>query len=1433
MKKKSPNSFLRIICSSVLLLAGIDAFAQTPTISSFSPASGPLGTTVIITGINFNTTSASNTVFFGATQATSVTATSGTQLIVAVPKGANYQYISVTNRGTGLTAYSAAPFIVTFFSNGAADFTTDATVNPAGAILTYRMALGDLNADGKPDLVVVDNNEGTHSVSTPNVQGNSNVYVFLNTSSPGGIISYTLNNTLALTINNGPGYYTIGVAQGGCPDGSNNVAGVSIKDMDGDGKPDIAITFKNERIEGIQTNSGTFVSGNGGCFKAYINIATYNTYKLAAFRNTTTPGSPSLTFASPSLVTFEGLTDNSTAQSLTSSLQDMVSNSGFCDYFNGGRGDIYHRWIRNWYTYATAFAGTKPPVYLPFGRNITIADFDGDGKPDVAIARDGSAIGYLTSSTTGTSGVTSTVISVYRNTSTVNTISFANSITFTVGGTVSYDLVAGNLDNKSSARPDLVVANDLGTLTVLQNKSTPGALSFTTATTLTSPSNPRALALGDFDNDGLLDIAVANYGSGLVSLFRNTNVTPGTMSLPATASLMIAVGTNPFGLALGDVDGDGKVDLAVENLGSGPTNGVQVFKNNTVGAALSFTNIKPATNYPTGANPQGIVMGDMNNDGRADIAVTNANTAISFMRNIVPAPVVVTSFTPTSGPIGQQVTITGKNFSLIPGSNVVFFGATSANVQAGGTSTTLIVTVPYGANYQYISVTNLDYNSTGYSAAPFVVTFPSNGITDFATDPTISSTGASYAALGDLNGDGKPDLAVATTSSIIVYRNTSNAQGTLSFTSAYSNNNGDNGFVSISDVDGDGKLDVITIENNGSVNIFRNTTVGNSLSFASPVLFSTPQTANENVRLADFDGDGRPDIMVGGTLSTLYWYRNQSVSGTVSFGVQQSLAISGAGNTDRFVIDDLDTDGKPDLVVSHALGLVYLVLNRSSVGAISFMQLAPALSPSGGSGDSAWGVSIGDFDGDNRPDLAVRAFSAGTVSFFLNGSSTGSISFSSSPSLVVTTGVSTGQNSNDVSIGDFDGDGKIDLAVSNSGDNTMSVLRNRSTGIGSLSFTNRLNYATGTSPRNLVVGDMNSDGKPDIAVVNGGSTVSLFRNVATVLPPVITSFNPASGPISTTVTITGQNFNPTAANNIVFFGATSATVIGATSTTLTVTVPYGANYQYISVTNFANQTVPYLASNLTAYSPLPFVVSYAPTGENLFLPKTTLSAAAAPTYVSIADLNRDGKPDLVVGYNPSSFAIFQNTTAQGATATTFANIGSLTITADTSPEAVIGDFDGDGWLDVAGVGVVGSGNVMSVFRNTTSGSATTTFGAKTDFFIDPVNDNDPVSILASDLDADGRPDLAILDPSNDASNNRGIYIKRNTSVSGTINFATSQEIGITDVNAVIGSIAAGDFNRDGKPDLVITDNSGTDNLIVYNNISTVGSIRACLNFIQQ
>ena len=86
-----------------------------------------------------------------------------------------------------------------------------------------------------------------------------------------------------------------------------------------------------------------------------------------------------------------------------------------------------------------------------------------------------------------------------------------------------------------------------------------------------------------------------------------------------------------------------------------------------------------------------------------------------------------------------------------------------------------------------------------------------------------------------------------------------------------------------------------------------------------------------------------------------------------------------------------------------------------------------------------------------------------------------------------------------------------------------------------------------------------------------------------VTPPVITSFIPASGPVGTSITITGDHFNSTASENVVYFGAVKATVTSGNTNSLTIMLPAGATYQPISVLDNA--------TGLTGYSSKPFVTT--------------------------------------------------------------------------------------------------------------------------------------------------------------------------------------------------------------------------------------------------
>ena len=103
------------------------------------------------------------------------------------------------------------------------------------------------------------------------------------------------------------------------------------------------------------------------------------------------------------------------------------------------------------------------------------------------------------------------------------------------------------------------------------------------------------------------------------------------------------------------------------------------------------------------------------------------------------------------------------------------------------------------------------------------------------------------------------------------------------------------------------------------------------------------------------------------------------------------------------------------------------------------------------------------------------------VSVYKNTSALGTISYADRVSFDV------GTNPEHAAIGDLDGDGKPDLIIANSGDNTISVLRNTSTSgvIDATSFAAKVDYITGTRPRSVAIGDLDGNGKQDIAVANG------------------------------------------------------------------------------------------------------------------------------------------------------------------------------------------------------------------------------------------------------------------------------------------------------------------------------------------------------------
>ena len=503
---------------------------------------------------------------------------------------------------------------------------------------------------------------------------------------------------------------------------------------------------------------------------------------------------------------------------------------------------------------------------------------------------------------------------------------------------------------------------------------------------------------------------------------------------------------------------------------------------------------------------------------------------------------VITSFSPQSGPVGTTVTISGSGFNTTPANNIVFFGAEFASVSAS-TATSLTVSVPAGANYNYISVTNLTGNLTGYSSKPFNVTFPGG------CKPPVFASGVGFTAgtnpysviIGDIDSDGKPDLAVANLGSntVSVFRNTSTSGG-VSFEAKVDFSTGVNPIsVAFSDIDGDGKPD-LAVANSGSntVSVLRNTSVSGIVSFAAKVDFaagSLPQA----VSTGDIDGDGKPDLAVANqAANNTSVMRNTSTSGVISFAAKVDF-VTGSGPK-SVSIGDIDGDGKPDVVVANSASAdVGVLRNTSASGIINSGSFAPVVyftTNFGGEGYNPWSVCIGDIDGDGKPELAVANFLENinvlsTVSIFRNISTPGVVNFAARINFY------PGSKASSVSFGDLDGDGKPDLAVANYNSSNVSVFRNTSvTGtINTGSLTKVLTLSSGASPFSVCIGDLDGDGKPEIATANYyGNSASVFRNLS--LPAVLQTSATGNGNPITNGSVTPDLANFTDFGNVTLAG---------------------------------------------------------------------------------------------------------------------------------------------------------------------------------------------------------------------------------------------------------------------------------------------------------
>jgi hypothetical protein len=296
----------------------------------------------------------------------------------------------------------------------------------------------------------------------------------------------------------------------------------------------------------------------------------------------------------------------------------------------------------------------------------------------------------------------------------------------------------------------------------------------------------------------------------------------------------------------------------------------------------------------------------------------------------------------------------------------------------------------------------------------------------------------------DINGDGKRDmLSEGGGNAVQIYLNKS-ANGTVILDSTGSSFVAASGYPSfvnvecMGDLDGDGRPDLISATSSfgvpNKIFINKNTSSVASLSFATAQSFSTVGGQPTSLKLYDLNGDGKPDI-IATTASGLSFYKNTSSPGTISFAAGTTLSMTDTPQFPAFA--DLDGDGEPEIITAdYTTATVSVLKNTSSGGAISF-----AAEQTFATGVGPYSVSIDDLDGDGKLDIAVANYTSATVSVLRNNSTGSTISFQTKVDYTVA------GNPNFISIGDLDGDSKPDIVVSSTGTNSFYILHN----LGSLS----------------------------------------------------------------------------------------------------------------------------------------------------------------------------------------------------------------------------------------------------------------------------------------------------------------------------------------------------------------------------------------------
>ena len=1075
------------------------------------------------------------------------------------------------------------------------------------------IAVADINGDGKADLICANYLGNTLSVLTNNSSGG---YVLSGTygnvgslpivvtaadvNGDGKVDLICVGSTLTVLTNNGTGGF---VPSGQYATVGNGPAWVTAADVNGDGRPDL-ITANWGSGSGntltVLTNNGS-----GGFVIASAPVTGNGTICVAAV-DVNGDGKVDLISANMTDSTLSVLTNTGSGGFILAASCPVGNGSRFvtaADVNGDGRPDLISaNWGDNTLTVLTNNGsggfGFQSTITVGNGALfVAAADINGDGAVDLICANNTDYTLTVVTNSGGGGFILATNLSVGGNPNCV--------VALDVNGDGRLDLISASYQNNAlivwmnatpflpfappgiTAQP-ISITNLAGTTATFSVEASGGALAYQwqfNGTNLAVATN-NLLILPNLapSQAGSYSVLVSNALGSTNSLAATLTVLayPPTITAQPTNQAVLVGGTAPF---------------SVSASGTGPLSYQWAFNGSNIDGATSAT--------LTLGNVQ------LTNAGNYSVVVTNTSGSIlssNALLTVNPAPAnvpVITAFSPQSGADGTMVNITGFNFDPTPGNNTVHFGAVRAVVSAAS-ATNLVVGVPVGATFAPIAETV--NGLTAYAGAPFLPTFPSSGtLTNSSLGSQITlptGNGPGKALIADFDGDGKSDLAVncGNYHTVYVYRNIS-TNGTLTAGSfappvVLQLGTGGEEEMAAADLTGDGKLDLVFLDYNfNAVGVLQNLCTPGSIttnSFGPRVNFAVG-SGPVGVALQDLDGDGKPEIVTanlgGGTISVLRNLGTASMITTNSFA--PAVNFAGPTSVRAVAIADMDGDGKPDVVALNWVSGSYnsavsVFRNVSTLGNIAFASRVdfPGLI-------YCYKLAIGDMDGDGKLDAVFVSFAKGqSVSVYRNTSAPGNFTTNSFAPRV---DFGLGGWGNGVTLGDLDGDGKPDVAAVTQSSSQLSLFRNISApgSFSSSSLAARLNFASGTNPYGVAIGDLDGDGRPEVVLVNNSSaSMSIYQNVVPFGGPPVVTTQPQC---QTNVVGSTVSFGVVASGTVPLgyqwmFGG--ANIIGATNATLTlnnVQLTNVGNYM-VTITNIAgstNSVTATLTVNLPVCAPAP------------------------------------------------------------------------------------------------------------------------------------------------------------------------------------------------------------------------------------------------------